>query len=88
MWFNDGVLASILLLPSIGRRSMEIMVAAALRRGLAFTADRSRSHAGKLAVAPAFRAGTGLGYDSAPPRTLTELSDQGVGALIDLIMLM
>ena len=32
------------------------------------------------------RAGTGLGYDSVPPRTLNELSDQGIDASVDLVM--
>ena len=32
------------------------------------------------------RAGTGSGYDSVPPRTLNELSDQGNDASVDLIM--
>ena len=34
-----------------------------------------------------FPRGHGLGYVAVPPRTLNELPDQGIGALIDLIML-
>ena len=34
-----------------------------------------------------FRAVTGLGYNAVPPRALNELLDQGIEALIDLIML-
>ena len=37
-------------------------------------------------VLTSFRAVTGLGYDAVPPRTLNELPDQGIEALIDLIM--
>ena len=36
---------------------------------------------------PSFRAVTGLVYDAVPPRALNELPDQGIEALIDLIML-
>ena len=38
-------------------------------------------------VLTSFRAVTGPGYAAVPPRTLNELPDQGIEALIDLIML-
>ena len=38
-------------------------------------------------VLTSFRAVFGLGYDAVPPRALNELPDQGIEALIDLIML-
>ena len=38
-------------------------------------------------VLTSFRAVTRLGFDAVPPRALNELPDQGIEALIDLIML-
>ena len=38
-------------------------------------------------VLTSFRAVTGHGYDAVPPRTLNELPDQRIEALIDLILL-